>query len=98
MAEVARLRDARARHGDRFLRRIFTDGEISYCQSHRNADERFAARFAAKEAVMKALGTGWRKGIRWKDIEVANAPSGKPGVNLFGKAQERFRGLRGSCI
>src|SRR6185295_16975660 len=72
IAEVHRLREAVERHGERFLQRVFTPLEIGYCRSHRNADERFAARFAAKEAMMKALGTGWRRGIRWRDIEVSN--------------------------
>jgi holo-[acyl-carrier protein] synthase len=98
IAEVARLREAIQRHGERFLQRVFTPREISYCNSYRNADERFAARFAAKEAAMKALGTGWRRGITWRDIEVANAASGKPGLTLTGKAQELFRNLGGTRI
>jgi holo-[acyl-carrier protein] synthase len=77
---------------------VFTEREIRYCQSHRNAAERFAARFAAKEAAMKALGTGWRRGITWRDIEVSNAASGKPGLSLSGKAQEIFRSLGGTRI
>jgi holo-[acyl-carrier protein] synthase len=98
IAEVARLREAIQRHGQRFLQRVFTPREISYCNGYRNADERFAARFAAKEAVMKALGTGWRRGITWRDIEVANAASGQPGLTLTGKAGELFRNLGGRRI
>ena len=95
LAEVARIREAIGRHGERFLKRVFTPLEIDYCRGHRNAAERFAARFAAKEALMKALGTGWRRGIRWRDIEVVNAASGQPELNLCGKAQEIFHALGG---
>ena len=98
IAEVARVRQAIERHGERFLKRVFTPVEISYCRSHRNSDERFAARFAAKEAAMKALGTGWQGGIAWRDIEVSNAASGKPSLNLTGRAQEIFRSLGGKRI
>jgi holo-[acyl-carrier protein] synthase len=98
IAEVDRVREAIARHGERFLRRVYTEREIQYCRSHRNSDERFAARFAAKEAAMKALGTGWRRGITWRDIEVCNAPSGKPGLILTGKALEIFRNLAGARV
>ena len=88
IAEVPRIRQSIARFGDRFLRRVYTAGEIRYCDSKANRVERYAARFAAKEAAMKALGTGWRHGVRWRDIEVANAPSGKPTLNLMGVARE----------
>jgi len=98
IAEVGRVRQAIERHGERFLRRVFTPLEISYCQSHRNSHDRFAARFAAKEAAMKALGTGWRRGITWRDIEVCNAASGKPSLNLTGRAQEVFANLGGARI
>jgi holo-[acyl-carrier protein] synthase len=98
LAEVARIREAIGRYGDRFLRRVFTPLEVAYCQSHRNAAERFAARFAAKEAAMKALGTGWRAGIRWRDIEVANAKSGRPDLRLSGRAREIFEALGGNRI
>jgi holo-[acyl-carrier protein] synthase len=95
IAEVPRVRDAIARHGERFLRRVFTEQEVRYCRSHHNANERFAARFAAKEAAMKALGTGWRRGVTWRDIEVSNGASGKPDLILTGKALEICRGLGG---
>ena len=98
MAEVPRLRQAIERHGERFLERVFTPLEISYCRAHRNSDERFAARFAAKEAAMKALGTGWRKGVTWRDIEVSNASSGQPRLTFTGKAKEIFQGLGGTHI
>lgn len=74
------------RHGERFLSRCFTDNERRYAEGSRRRDEHFAARFAAKEAVLKALGTGWRSGIAWTDIEVAVEPSGQPGVRLAGEA------------
>ena len=85
MAEVARLERAAARHGRRFLERIFTAREIEYCERHRNRFERYAARFAAKEAGMKALGVGWR-GVRWHELEVVNQPGGKPELRLSGAA------------
>ena len=71
IAEVPRIAQSIERFGERFIRRIFTEGEIRYCDSKANRVERYAARFAAKEAAMKALGTGWNHGVRWRDIEVA---------------------------
>lgn len=88
LAEVPRIRQAAQRYGRRFLERIFTPREIAYSESKANRWERYAARFAAKEAGMKALGTGWRYGVRWRDFEVANAPSGRPTLALYGKAME----------
>ena len=69
IAEVPRIAESIKRFGERFIRRIFTDGEIRYCDSKANRFERYAARFAAKEAAMKALGTGWNHGVRWRDVE-----------------------------
>ena len=86
LAEVPRLEQAIARHGRRFLQRVFTAREIEYCERHKNRFERYAARFAAKEAAMKALGVGWRGGIRWLDFEVVNQPGGKPTLRLYGAA------------
>ncbi len=88
LCEVPRLREAIARHGERFKRRVFTDREIAYAERKANPYERFAARFAAKEAGMKALGTGWRGGIAWRDFEVTNLPSGRPTLAFYGKAAE----------
>ena len=68
--------------------RIFTPSEIAYCEKHRNRAERFAGRFAAKEAAMKALGTGWARGVRWVDIEVVREPGGKPTLALSGASRE----------
>ena len=87
LAEVARIREAIGRYGDRFVKRIYTDREISYVERKANKFERYAARFAAKEAAMKALGTGWLRGVRWKDFEVANLPSGRPTLLLHGIAE-----------
>ena len=93
IAEVARLAASIERHGDRFLSRVFTDAERAYCESNKRAAEHFAARFAAKEAVFKALGTGWAQGTSWRDVEVTRAESGAPGVRLTGRAADVARGL-----
>ena len=71
IAEIDRIEAAIKRHGAPFLERLFTPAEVSYCEQYKNRFERYAARFAAKEAAMKALGTGWSRGVRWRDIEVA---------------------------
>ncbi len=84
ITEVDRIEAAIARHGRAFLKRLFTPSEIAYCERHRHRAERFAGRFAAKEAAMKALGTGWTQGVRWLDIEVVREPSGKPTLKLSG--------------
>ena len=88
IAEVPRIRQSIARFGDRFLKRIYTAGEIRYCDSKANRVERYAARFAAKEAAMKALGTGWSHGVRWRDCEVVRLPGGRPTISFHGKASE----------
>jgi holo-[acyl-carrier protein] synthase len=88
IAEVPRIAEAIARYGDRFLRKIFTEGEIRYCSSKANRVERFAARFAAKEAAMKALGTGWNHGVRFRDVEVSRQPGKRPTITFHGKAAE----------
>jgi holo-[acyl-carrier protein] synthase len=86
LAEVARIRAAIERHGRRFVERVFTPAEIAYVERKANRFERYAGRFAAKEAGMKAIGTGWKRGVRWQDFEVANLPSGKPTLRLHGQA------------
>lgn len=86
IAEVDRIRESVERYGARFVERVFTPAEIAYVQRKANKYERFAARFAAKEAGMKAIGTGWRRGVRWQDFEVANLPSGKPTLKFHGVA------------
>jgi len=91
MIEVARVRDAVARHGERFLRRIYAPIELESQRGDR--DQYLAARFASKEAAMKALGTGFSSGVRWVDIQVRNLPSGQPVLDLTGAAAERARSL-----
>ena len=86
LAEVARIRTAIERYGPRFVERIYTPGEIAYVEKKANRYERYAGRFAAKEAGMKAIGTGWKRGVRWQDFEVANLPSGRPTLRLHGEA------------
>jgi holo-[acyl-carrier protein] synthase len=86
IAEVDRIRAAIDRYGQRFLDRIYTPGEIAYVERKANRFERYAGRFAAKEAGMKAIGTGWKRGVQWRDFEVANLPGGKPTLKLHGEA------------
>ena len=88
LAEVPRIRAAVERYGTKFIERIYTPAEIAYVQRKANKFERYAARFAAKEAGMKAIGTGWRHGVRWQDFEVANLPSGKPTLRFHGVAAQ----------
>jgi holo-[acyl-carrier protein] synthase len=88
VVEVPRVAAALQRFGRRFVERIFTEDEIRYCESKANRAERYAARFAAKEAGMKALGTGWNHGVRWRDLEVQRARGGRPTLVLSGKAAE----------
>jgi holo-[acyl-carrier protein] synthase len=88
ISEVDRIREAIERHGDHLLNRVYTAAEIAYCKKHRDPYERYAARFAAKEAAMKALGTGWRRGVRWIDIEVARMPSGQPTIKFHGETEK----------
>jgi len=88
VAEVDRIEAAITRHGAPFIERLFTPAEAAYCERYANRFERYAARFAVKEAAMKALGTGWRHGVRWRDIEVTRDTNGKPGLRLVGVARE----------
>jgi holo-[acyl-carrier protein] synthase len=88
LAEVPRIRASVERFGERFVKRIFTAREIAYVERKANKYERYAARFAAKEAGMKAIGTGWRRGVRWQDFEVSNLRSGKPMLLLHGVAAQ----------
>jgi holo-[acyl-carrier protein] synthase len=93
IAEVDRIAHSIERFGRRFIERIFTPDEIRYCESKANKAERYAGRFAAKEAGMKAIGTGWNRGVRWQDIEVQRAPGSRPTVAFHGKAAEFFQKL-----
>src|SRR6266545_2502473 len=88
IVEVPRIAAAIERFERRFLERVFTADEIRYCDSKHNRAERYAARFAAKEAGMKALGTGWRNGIAWRELEVRNLTGGRPTLSFSGKAGE----------
>jgi holo-[acyl-carrier protein] synthase len=88
LAEVERIRGAIERHGEPFLRRVYTGAEREYCEKFRNKYERYAGRFAAKEAAMKALGTGWRRGVRWVDFEVVRESGGRPTIRLDGEAKK----------
>jgi len=93
IVETARIRQSIERYGERFTGRIYTQREIHYCERFKLREERYAARFAAKEAVFKALGTGWREGVKWLDVEVLNQASGKPELLLYGRAQELAHSL-----
>jgi holo-[acyl-carrier protein] synthase len=86
LIEVDRIRQSVDRYGDKFLRRIYTEKESAYAMSKRNFAERLAGRFAVKEAGMKAIGTGWRCGVTWRDFEVINEPGGRPTLRLTGAA------------
>lgn len=87
LAEVGRIRDAleRPATGERFRERVFTAGEQAYCERRRRKYESYAARFAAKEATMKALGRGWGNEVRWTEIEVVREGSGRPTIRLHGR-------------
>ncbi|MGH9599684.1 MAG: holo-ACP synthase [Terracidiphilus sp.] len=88
LVEIGRIEHAIARYGARFLDRVFTCGEQSYCLRKRHAAESFAGRFAAKEAAAKALGTGIGHGVIWREIEVVREPGGRPSVRFHGRAEE----------
>jgi len=89
LIEIARVQSSLDRYGEQFLRRVFTEGEIAYCQRKKHtAAESFAARFAAKEAGAKALGTGISQGVSWREIEVLRKPGERPELMLHGRAAE----------
>lgn len=88
LIEVARISQSIERFGSRFLKRIYTDREIEYCERKRRGAESYAARFAAKEAGSKALGTGMNFGVYWRDLEVTRSPAGRPDLKLSGVAAE----------
>lgn len=93
IVEVARVAEMCREHGQRFLDRCFTVAEQAYASDRKRRDEHLAGRFAAKEAILKALGTGWRDGIAWTDVEVVLMPSGQPTAVLRGRAAEIAAGL-----
>ena len=88
ITECLRIGQMIERHGELFVQRVYTTREIEYCQSRRMAMQHFTGRWAAKEAILKALSTGWRQGISWRDIEVLNGASGRPVVTLLGGTQD----------
>ena len=88
IVECLRIGRMIEQHGELFLRRVYTDREIRYCQARKHAIEHFAGRWAAKEAILKALGTGWARGIGWTDLEVRNVAEGGPKVYICGVAKE----------
>ena len=88
IVECLRIAQMIERHGELFITRVYTDAEIEYCTARKAATQHYSGRWAAKEAVLKALGTGWRKGISWRDIEVRNDPGGRPSVVLRGGARD----------
>jgi len=91
--EIGRIRKSIVESGDLFLEKVFTPREIAYCQARANIYQHYAARFAAKEAVSKALSTGWAGEFRWKDVEVMNDPSGQPRIAFSGKLGETLTGV-----
>ena len=88
IAEVKRIETVIESQRGRFLQRVYTADEIAYCEQFKNKFERYAARFAAKEAAMKALGTGWSRGVRWVDVEVVRQRGGRPTISLKGEARK----------
>jgi len=94
IVECLRIARMIERHGDLFINRVYTSMEIGYCQSRRQATQHFAGRWAAKEAVLKAMGTGWRRGISWQDIEIRNDEAGRPSVALRGGARDLIQRQR----
>jgi holo-[acyl-carrier protein] synthase len=93
IVECLRIRRMVEKHGELFITRVFTERELRYCQKSKQAMEHFAGRWAAKEAVLKCLGTGWAKGLCWTDIEVTNDPAGRPAIALYAATAEHARGL-----
>jgi holo-[acyl-carrier protein] synthase len=93
IVEIRRVEEVLTRRGDRFLARVFTSAEVTYCQSLGSPWASYAARFAAKEAMMKALGTGWTGGIAFREIEVVRADGGVPSIRLYATALSRFEAI-----
>ena len=95
--EIERIKATLKKYGEKFINRIFTENEIKYCESFKNSYRKYATKFAAKEAVAKALGTGIGK-IQWKDIEILNSPNGAPYVKLNNSAKEYFKKINAQKI
>ena len=94
IVECLRIGRMIEQHGELFLMRVFTAREIRYCQERKRATEHFAGRWAAKEAILKCLGTGWRRGLSWTDLEIRHDPGGQPKVHLCGAAKDVAQALR----
>lgn len=88
ITECLRIAQMIERHGDLFINRVYTPDEVLYCGARKQATQHYTGRWAAKEAILKAIGTGWRKGIAWRDMEIRNDPGGKPSVAVRGGVQE----------
>lgn len=88
LVDFPRIEEMLKRHGERFLNKVFTSAEQSYARTNKNGTEKLAGRFAAKEAVLKLMGTGWRGKIAWTDIEIINSPTGQPEVTLHGEVEK----------
>ncbi len=91
VVELTRIRELIQKWDDRFIKKVFTEHEIAYASSKVDSTQHYAGRFAVKEAVAKALSTGWSSGFRWKDVEVTNDSSGKPSVQLYGNVKELLK-------
>ncbi len=98
LVEISRIVSAIEKHGDRFLKRLFSPEELDYCLGKAARDQHLAGRFAAKEAVFKALGTGWAEGVSWLGVEILPGIAGAPQINLSGPAKERLRSIGGQRI
>jgi holo-[acyl-carrier protein] synthase len=98
VVEIERVDALLSRYGDRFVRRVFTDAEAAYAMRSVRPAERLAGRFAVKEAVMKAFGTGKSNGILWRDVETLRGPMGKPEVTLYGNAYKCMKNMNGQSI
>lgn len=94
IVECDRIGQMLQKHGDTFLQRVFTPDEIAYCSRHQIPDQHYAGRWAAKEAVLKVLGTGWAKGIQWTDVEVVRDAAGAPSIRLENRAAEIAKELQ----
>ena len=94
IVECVRIAQMIEKHGEVFLTRVYSESEMRYCQARKNSTEHFAGRWAAKEAILKCLGTGWARGLCWTDMEIRNEPRGAPKVYLAGAAKERAQELR----
>jgi holo-[acyl-carrier protein] synthase len=94
IVECLRIGRMIEQHGERFLTRVYTEREVRYCQARKHATEHFAGRWAAKEAILKCLGTGWRRGMDWTDMEIRNTPNGQPRVLMCGAAKDQAQALQ----